>query len=694
MAKILTILPSGSSGISLTNISAIQPVLYNSNTGVISSNKSSLTEDGYLSKIDWNTFNSKQDKLNGTGFVKASGGTIIYDDSVYLTENDLPSNLDLYATTFPDPVISGYTALVRNITDERYNTTAVNVPTPVINGTLASPTFCGAVITDPSILLGNPGVFNFSLIGNIRRVGGSTSSGANFFFTIYKRNLAGVETKIADSAKVPIPADGGTYIEYISIALWNDGIFLNTDRVVLKFYGIKTGGGSGATYEFLFGGANPVRGTASISSAIIPNIYLKDLSDVEKVPALDKEILYWNDANSLWEHSLAENLVPSASTTQKGLISTGNQIFAGVKTFNEDLIVNGTITAVSASTANQVVIKSQLDAKANDENVIHTTGDETKNGSLTVNDTGNGVGVKGISVNGSGLYGESENAPAGYFISNNAPAIYAFSQNSQGIVSLSNTGTGVQGISETNFGIYGQSNSNTGVSGNSVSGLAGVFNTGSGTKIVSFVANFIEQAYILATGLFKANKILVNTVVDNGIDALQVEGSANLTADIRVNDLTVGKGNGNNPYNTAIGVYSLVNNTTGFDNTAIGYQALYSNTTGGKNVAIGLNSLSSNTTGDQNIAIGHAANTLNDTDSNSIVIGAGSLGLGSNTTVIGTPETTVTGLYGNIRLVSGMTTAPASATAPGTLGDIRVTAEFIYVCIATNTWVRTELTSW
>ena len=41
-----------------------------------------------------------------------------------------------------------------------------------------------------------------------------------------------------------------------------------------------------------------------------------------------------------------------------------------------------------------------------------------------------------------------------------------------------------------------------------------------------------------------------------------------------------------------------------------------------------------------------------------------------------------------------MTTAPASATAPGTLGDVRVTSGFIYVCIATNTWVRTELTTW
>jgi len=279
-------------------------------------------------------------------FLKADGSV---DNNAYLTSADLPSTLDLYATTSPDPVIAGYTALVRNIADSRYNTTAVNVPTPTITGTLASPTFCGAVISDPSILLGNPGVFNFSLIGKIRRVGGSTSSGADFFFTIYKRDISGVETLIADSSPVVVPANGGIYVEYISIALWNNGIFLSTDRVVLKFYGIKSGTGSGATYEFLFGGADPVRGTAAISSAIIPNLYLRDLADVEKIDALNNEVLYWNDPASLWEHSLVENLVPDASATQKGLVSTGLQTIAGLKTFTSNIRLPVSLANTSAT---------------------------------------------------------------------------------------------------------------------------------------------------------------------------------------------------------------------------------------------------------------------------------------------------------------------------------------------------------
>ena len=42
---------------------------------------------GALSGTDWSTFNSKQQALNGTGFVKISGTTISYDNSTYLTGN-------------------------------------------------------------------------------------------------------------------------------------------------------------------------------------------------------------------------------------------------------------------------------------------------------------------------------------------------------------------------------------------------------------------------------------------------------------------------------------------------------------------------------------------------------------------------------------------------------------------------------
>jgi hypothetical protein len=43
----------------------------------------SATNRGALASADWSTFNNKQNQLNGTGFVKASGTTITYDNSTY-----------------------------------------------------------------------------------------------------------------------------------------------------------------------------------------------------------------------------------------------------------------------------------------------------------------------------------------------------------------------------------------------------------------------------------------------------------------------------------------------------------------------------------------------------------------------------------------------------------------------------------
>jgi hypothetical protein len=44
--------------------------------------------------------------------------------------------------------------------------------------------------------------------------------------------------------------------------------------------------------------------------------------------------------------------------------------------------------------------------------------------------------------------------------------------------------------------------------------------------------------------------------------------------------------------------------------------------------------------------------------------------------------------------LSALNTAPASATATGTLGEIRIDANHIYVCTATNTWKRVAIATW
>lgn len=53
-----------------------------------------------------------------------------------------------------------------------------------------------------------------------------------------------------------------------------------------------------------------------------------------------------------------------------------------------------------------------------------------------------------------------------------------------------------------------------------------------------------------------------------------------------------------------------------------------------------------------------------------------------------TPKITyITGNVGNVSY-------PASATSTGTQGQIAWTSEYLYVCIATNTWVRANVSTW
>lgn len=84
--------------------------------------------------------------------------------------------------------------------------------------------------------------------------------------------------------------------------------------------------------------------------------------------------------------------------------------------------------------------------------------------------------------------------------------------------------------------------------------------------------------------------------------------------------------------NTAIGYYSMYDNTIGDNNSAYGYQSLYNNISGDYNIAIGNRTLYTTSTGNQNTAIGYEALELNRGHYNTAV---GYIALDSNTTANG-----------------------------------------------------------
>ena len=80
-------------GGTVTAVTASSPLASSGGTTPnITIQQASGSQGGYLSSTDWTTFNSKQAELNGTGFIKASGTTISYDNSTY-TPYFIPSTI-------------------------------------------------------------------------------------------------------------------------------------------------------------------------------------------------------------------------------------------------------------------------------------------------------------------------------------------------------------------------------------------------------------------------------------------------------------------------------------------------------------------------------------------------------------------------------------------------------------------------
>jgi hypothetical protein len=180
------------------------------------------------------------------------------------------------------------------------------------------------------------------------------------------------------------------------------------------------------------------------------------------------------------------------------------------------------------------------------------------------------------------------------------------------------------------------------------------------------------------------------------------------------------KGSGN----VATGVAALNSATTAHYNVATGYTALYGITTGHSDTAVGyaagrfisggsvLNTIST-----ASLYLGAVTKAGADGNTNEIVIGYNTTGMGSNTAILGNSNITHTYLRGQVLIgtttsdgvntlqvngtiastgykLSALNTAPASASATGTLGEIRITADAIYICTATDTWKKVAIATW
>lgn len=246
-----------------------------------------------------------------------------------------------------------------------------------------------------------------------------------------------------------------------------------------------------------------------------------------------------------------------------------------------------------------------------------------------------------------------------------------------------NTALGIQALKALTAG-----KNNTAIGYQALTLLTGSNNTtatsGGNTAIGSFALP------VLNTNSTGGSDATFNTAV--GFQSMQAATVANNNTAIGYNSL---KSDLSGHQNVAVGVSALEKGTVGF-NTAIGYRALLNTTTGANNTAIGHQAGNINTTGTNNTFLGYQSNVSVATGiTNATAIGNLAIVTASNTIQLGNTSVTAVNTSGAITgsqyKLSALNTAPASATDTGVTGEIRVTADAIYVCVATNTWVKAAL---
>eukprot|EP01093_Parvamoeba_rugata_P019058 TRINITY_DN833_c0_g3_i1.p1 TRINITY_DN833_c0_g3~~TRINITY_DN833_c0_g3_i1.p1 ORF type:complete len:547 (-),score=136.15 TRINITY_DN833_c0_g3_i1:480-2120(-) len=267
------------------------------------------------------------------------------------------------------------------------------------------------------------------------------------------------------------------------------------------------------------------------------------------------------------------------------------------------------------------------------------------------------------------------------------------------------------GTSNTAVG-YEALNENVSGSGNSAFGH-GALRSNTADSLTAVGYHALHKNTNGARNTAVGYKALNNVVTSNnssafGHNALSANTSGNNTA---MGSFAGNESSGNS--NVFVGVQAGNNRLSGNENVFVGIHAgrgenvSPATTTGGENVYLGKNA-GRGVTGSSNVFIGYHSGYDNafDTTSNTLLIqnesdpipliygdfandrvGIGKIATTNALEVEGTTEATQYKL-------SALNTAPASATAAGVEGEIRVTTTHIYVCIAANTWVRADLATW
>jgi hypothetical protein len=383
---------------------------------------------------------------------------------------------------------------------------------------------------------------------------------------------------------------------------------------------------------------------------------------------------------------------------------TTNQTIAGVKTFSgTSTVVNQNLTVNAAGTTGQgIILSDDGDIVDNNDGAAtfrFTGGVKINNGNksagtttnITLSNTGN-ITASG-SVTASQITSNVATGTAPLVVTSTTPVanlnIGGNAANVTGTVAIANGGTGqttktaafdaLSPMTASGDIIYGGT---SGTGTRLAKGTDGqVLTLASGVPSWATPSGITTLAAIGSTANANGATISGSTlnlqpasadfggVVTTG--AQTFAGAKTFNSDLKVNDLTVGKGAANNTTllgfeagaaltssgtnNVAVGYQALKATTGGTDNIAVGNIAATTLTSGTGNVALGSQALRFATTGSSNNAIGNGALSAVTTASNNIAIGTVSgsrLTTGANNITIGNSA----GMYIGTDYSSGNTT--------------------------------------
>ena len=323
------------------------------------------------------------------------------------------------------------------------------------------------------------------------------------------------------------------------------------------------------------------------------------------------------------------NLAP-ADGTNGGVVTTGDQTFAGSKSFTNNINVNQlNVGAPSSGSQNTMlgVATYTYGSPGNNNTALGFFSLASLSNSGNEGNDNTAVGTNAIRQGGAA--NGSRNTAVGSAALSNGSGAY-----NNVAIGYSSLAAGVSGSSNTAVGTFALQN-NTSAN----------YNVGIGYETLRSATTGGNNTAIGHAAMYSNTTGDVNTAV--GENALVSNTSGR--------------------YNTSVGVQSQEQNTTGQSNTAIGVAAIDRNVAGHNNAVLGAfagryisDNSTFNTAIDNSVLIGASAKPLANNANNEIVIGYNAIGNGSNTVTLG--NTSITSVK-----TSGAFNAPIYSSTPQAL---------------------------